>query len=119
MPRGDGTGPAGLGPMTGWGRGYCLGYKVRPQRYGAPWCRGGAGRGWRWRNWATWLSGGNSAPGEWEAMYMGPAGEPENKEQQYSFLKQQVESIKNYLQDMENRLKQLNYDEPQAENEEK
>jgi hypothetical protein len=25
MPRGDGTGPAGMGPMTGWGAGYCAG----------------------------------------------------------------------------------------------
>jgi len=23
MPGFDGTGPAGMGPMTGWGRGYC------------------------------------------------------------------------------------------------
>jgi len=23
MPAFDGTGPAGMGPMTGWGRGYC------------------------------------------------------------------------------------------------
>ena len=23
MPRFDGTGPCGVGPMTGWGRGYC------------------------------------------------------------------------------------------------
>ena len=26
MPRGDRTGPAGLGPMTGRGMGYCAGY---------------------------------------------------------------------------------------------
>ncbi|MBS3817470.1 MAG: DUF5320 domain-containing protein [Candidatus Thermoplasmatota archaeon] len=26
MPRGDGTGPEGLGPMTGRGLGYCAGY---------------------------------------------------------------------------------------------
>jgi len=26
MPRGDGTGPAGMGPMTGRGAGYCAGY---------------------------------------------------------------------------------------------
>ena len=26
MPRGDGTGPAGFGPATGRGRGYCTGY---------------------------------------------------------------------------------------------
>ncbi|MBN2467689.1 MAG: DUF5320 domain-containing protein [Deltaproteobacteria bacterium] len=28
MPRGDGTGPAGFGPMTGRGAGYCAGYAV-------------------------------------------------------------------------------------------
>ena len=33
MPGGDGTGPTGMGPMTGWGRGVC----------GKP---GGAGRGY-------------------------------------------------------------------------
>jgi len=26
MPRGDGTGPAGMGPMTGRAAGYCAGY---------------------------------------------------------------------------------------------
>ncbi|MDD5018411.1 MAG: DUF5320 domain-containing protein [Eubacteriales bacterium] len=26
MPRGDGTGPMGMGPMTGRGAGYCTGY---------------------------------------------------------------------------------------------
>ena len=26
MPRGDGTGPMGMGPMTGRGMGYCTGY---------------------------------------------------------------------------------------------
>ena len=28
MPAGDGTGPAGLGPMTGRAAGYCAGYPV-------------------------------------------------------------------------------------------
>jgi uncharacterized protein DUF5320 len=28
MPRGDGTGPGGLGPMTGRAAGYCAGYSV-------------------------------------------------------------------------------------------
>ena len=27
MPRGDGTGPMGMGPMTGKGAGYCAGYQ--------------------------------------------------------------------------------------------
>ena len=28
MPRGDGTGPGGMGPMTGRAAGYCAGYSV-------------------------------------------------------------------------------------------
>ena len=28
MPGGNGTGPAGLGPMTGRGAGFCAGYAV-------------------------------------------------------------------------------------------
>ncbi len=28
MPGGDGSGPAGMGPMTGRGAGYCTGYSV-------------------------------------------------------------------------------------------
>ena len=28
MPRGDGTGPTGAGPMTGRAAGYCAGYSV-------------------------------------------------------------------------------------------
>ena len=28
MPGGDRTGPAGMGPMTGRGAGYCAGYSV-------------------------------------------------------------------------------------------
>lgn len=28
MPRGDGTGPAGMGPRTGRGMGYCTGFQT-------------------------------------------------------------------------------------------
>ena len=28
MPRGDGTGPMGMGPMTGRGAGFCAGFAV-------------------------------------------------------------------------------------------
>ncbi len=34
MPRLDGTGPAGMGPMTGGGRGWCNPYGIRPAAYG-------------------------------------------------------------------------------------
>jgi hypothetical protein len=59
MPGFDGTGPRGLGPMTGWGRGYCLepADYVRPRSgiFGGYW--GGRGRGWRNRYWATGVPG--------------------------------------------------------------
>jgi len=52
MPRGDGTGPLGQGPMTGRAVGYCAGYSVpgymntyRGRGFGR-----GFGRGWRWRS---------------------------------------------------------------------
>ena len=44
MPRGDGTGPAGLGPMTGRAAGYCAGYNV--PGYMNPMPGGGFGYGW-------------------------------------------------------------------------
>jgi len=62
MPRGDGTGPGGMGPMTGRAAGFCAGYSVpgfmNPvggRGYGG-WGRGG---GWGRRNWfhATGLPG--------------------------------------------------------------
>ena len=51
MPRGDGTGPMGLGPTTGRALGYCAGYSVpgfaNPIGYGIgrgmAWGRGGIG----------------------------------------------------------------------------
>jgi hypothetical protein len=51
MPRGNGTGPAGLGPMTGRGMGYCAGFNVpgfanRPGGF-IRGCFGGRGRGLR------------------------------------------------------------------------
>ena len=63
MPGGDGTGPAGMGPMTGRAAGFCAGYPVpgyaNPvggRGMGMGWGRGG-GRGRR--NWfyATGLPG--------------------------------------------------------------
>ena len=58
MPAGDRTGPAGLGPMTGRGAGYCGGYggpgfmnRFGPgPGLGRRWGRGWGG-GWHWRHW--------------------------------------------------------------------
>jgi hypothetical protein len=65
MPGGNGTGPAGMGPMTGRAAGFCAGYPVpgymNPvggRGYGG-WGRGFRGGGWGRRNWyyATGLTG--------------------------------------------------------------
>ena len=61
MPRGDGTGPAGLGPMTGRAAGYCVGFgtpgsmNIGP---GRAYCGfGSGGRGRRNRFYATGFTG--------------------------------------------------------------
>jgi len=70
MPAGDGTGPTGMGPMTGWGMGYCGGsdapgwanagpgrrFYGRGRRggYGPPRAYRGAGTGGGGRGWRHW-----------------------------------------------------------------
>ena len=44
MPRGDGTGPGGMGPMTGRAAGFCAGYPV--PGYANPVGGRGMGMGW-------------------------------------------------------------------------
>lgn len=53
MPRGDGTGPRGLGPMTGRGAGFCTGYRAPGyMNFGGRGLGFGRGRGNR-RMWWT------------------------------------------------------------------
>ena len=76
MPRGDRTGPAGMGPMTGRAAGYCAGYGM-PGFMNPAYGRGAVGygawgRGRGRRNWyhATGLTG-------WQREALGwPAGRP-------------------------------------------
>jgi hypothetical protein len=58
MPRGDGTGPMGMGPMSGRSAGYCAGYDMpgyaNPafgRGYFGPGMGRGGGRGRRFRHW--------------------------------------------------------------------
>jgi len=46
MPRGDRTGPQGLGPMTGRAAGYCAGYPIPGFMNPTPGYGRGFGRGW-------------------------------------------------------------------------
>ena len=93
MPGFDGTGPRGMGPMTGWGRGFCAvplgGAGSRPY-----WGRGfygrGGGRGFR-RYW--------TGPGF-------PVGSV-SKEGELAMLKDQAELLKQQLEDVEARLRKM------------
>lgn len=113
MPRGDGTGPMGTGPMTGRAAGFCAGYGVpgytnpiAGRGFGMGFGRGrgfgGGGRGWRHMFYATGLPGG---------VRFGPGGaapvvEP-TPETERNFLKAQAEAIRAQLDEVEKRLEEL------------
>ncbi|MFC1714097.1 DUF5320 family protein [Candidatus Poribacteria bacterium] len=108
MPGFDGTGPGGMGPMTGGGRGFCasLGYGARPGYVmGLGWrIRGGRGRGFGrgiGRGFAYWQavqSGQVPYP-----YYMAPStfGTELSPEQEIDLLKQQVEQISNRISELQ------------------
>jgi hypothetical protein len=114
MPRGDQTGPAGMGPMTGRAAGYCAGYAAPgyvtpgPGRgvgpgFGRAW---GRGRGWRHWYYATGLPG-------WARLGYAPAwGAPPayaapTPEQELGALKQQAEWLKGELDAVQKQITEL------------
>ena len=121
MPRFDGTGPQGMGPMTGRGAGYCAGYDVpaygnpMPGRgFGMGWGRGGGrGRGRRWRHWyyATgvpgWARFGYAPAWGAPAAPYGPYAAPPTPEQETEFLKSQAEWLKEQLDAITSRIEEL------------
>ncbi len=77
MPRGDGMGPGGMGPMTGRAAGFCAGYPnpgfANP--YGGRYAYGGYGRGFGGgfgRGWGR----GYGRGGGWGYGYARPYGYP-------------------------------------------
>ena len=123
MPGGDGTGPAGMGPMTGRAAGYCAGYPV--PGYMNPvggrgfwgWGRGrGGGRGWR--NWfyATGLTGWQRAAMGYPAFggvvppvvpYAAPFTPAMSTEQQLDALKGQAEYFEDALEGIRKKITEL------------
>jgi hypothetical protein len=118
MPAGDGTGPRGMGPMTGRGAGYCAGYGApgyaspMPGRGFGMGRGGGRGRGWRHMYYATGLPGWaryGYAPA-WGApppAAYGPYGAPPTPEQETEFLKSQAEMLKEELDAISQRIAEL------------
>lgn len=104
MPRGDGTGPMGMGPMTGRGSGFCAGFVapgyVNPgMGYGIGF---GRGRGFRRMQYYTGMSAWN--PSGYNA-YAG-AYRPVVDEKEY--LNNQAELLEDQLQQLKKRLRELN-----------
>jgi hypothetical protein len=103
MPGFDRRGPAGTGPMTGWGRGFCGSYGGRGGRraFGARFGRGGRGMRWRqgfqasgppqwgWKN--PWQEGRHR--GVQEAEYQPPY----SREEEVAMLREQPVALKSEL----------------------
>ena len=117
MPRGDGTGPMGMGPMTGRGAGYCAGYNAPgfansiPGRgfWGGGRGFGGGGRGHRNMYYATGLPGWARFGGEpYATPYAAQPYMPQiNPEQELDYLKGQAEYFKTALEDIKKRIDEM------------
>ena len=100
MPRGDGTGPAGQGPMTGRKLGFCAGSES--PGFMNPGFRRGMGRGFgRGRGFA------------WRARAIQPSitqmQQPQviTEKQEKQFLEQELTALKEEMKEIEERLKEL------------
>ena len=94
MPGFDGTGPMGLGSMTGGGRGFCSprGMRANVRAYGIP----------RWRGYGyPYHVGGSYVPG------IAPYAPQVSRDQEIGFLKQQAEAMRAELKEIEARIKEL------------
>ncbi|MBO8126074.1 MAG: DUF5320 domain-containing protein [Firmicutes bacterium] len=111
MPRGDGSGPNFLGPMTGRGLGYCSGFRV-PGFMNPTFRWGGFSGGRRWRHmyYVTGLPGwvrsgagfgwfGASHPGY--ATGLTKREEASLLKRQAEILQDRLDEIKDYLRDLE------------------
>lgn len=119
MPGGDGTGPAGMGPMTGRAAGFCAGYPVpgfmNPVSGRGYWGRGrgrGGGRGWQHWYYATglpgWARAGSGSPaGGGVVPYFTPGAQQVTTQQELDGLKQQAEYFKDALDEINKRIEQL------------
>jgi len=110
MPGGDGTGPMGMGPMTGRAAGYCAGYAM--PGYANP--IGGRGRGVWGRGRGGWGRGRGFgfAAGRFGWAPMGtayPAYGPvaPTREQEMETLKQQASYFQSALADIQKRIDEL------------
>ena len=100
MPRGDRTGPSGMGSMTGRAAGYCAGNSV--PGYAGPGAGQGFGRGFN-RGFGRGVGFGlgfRGGRGGWDVPY--PAAP--NPAQTVSVLKEQAEYLENTLESIKKQI---------------
>ena len=112
MPGFDRTGPRGMGPMTGGGRGLCNPRGIRPDYLGygfgfrgasPAWPYVGRGRGGLPRCWSPGLWGG-ALPYVTGAMPYWPA---QARDKELGFLKEQSNAMKCEMEVIERRIQEL------------
>ncbi len=126
MPGGNGTGPMGMGPMTGRAAGYCAGYDRpgyanpvpgrgfgRGAGFGFGRGFGGGGRGWRNQFYATGLTGWQRAGGAWGYPAAAVPPVAPTREQELAALKSQTEYAETELEQMRTRIAELEADKEQ------
>ncbi|MBU1007003.1 MAG: DUF5320 domain-containing protein [Candidatus Omnitrophica bacterium] len=123
MPGGDGTGPAGMGPMTGRAAGYCAGYPAPGYMNpisGAGWGGfgyggRGRGRGFSWgRGWGRGAYpygaayyGVPNAGGYYGALYGSPYNPQITSKQEADILKDQAKAMQEDIDSINERIKEL------------
>jgi len=116
MPRGDGTGPMGMGSMTGRAAGYCAGYGMPGYAnpvfgrgyFGRGMGRGG-GRGRGFRHWfyATGLPFWGRMNPSWGWPQAGYAPPPIDKTTEIDMLKAEAADFEDALKQIQERLTKL------------
>ncbi len=114
MPGGDGTGPWGLGPMTGRRMGYCAGTGMPGYAYGAGFGGFGRGRGGFGRG-ARGMGMGYGRGAWWGAGVVPPVAYPgvpaisdeDLLKNEKMALENQFKYFQNALADIEARMKEL------------
>jgi len=114
MPGGDGTGPGGMGPMTGRAAGFCAGYPVpgyvNPvggRGMGMGWGRGrgfGRGRGWGRAGYGMPAYGSAVNPYAYGGAPFAPTIAPQ---QELDGLKGQAEYLEDALDGIKKRIEEL------------
>ena len=91
MPGFDGTGPRGMGPMTGGGRGFC-----------SPW-----GMGVVSRPYGRFQGRGYGYPYYGAVSTAVPFASSMTREQELDLLKSQAQAVKSQLEQIESRIQEL------------